>query len=210
MTENNYPTDEFGRPDGRDYHYKIPFDDSRALRKVRIAEKVKGRWITHESSAKRDGRLDGCEHYQTHDNKGPISGIGEYEYSQQWEYPFGPGRMESLRARPNTAGGGGTKIEGTVPAYDEGGYRYNLEVSFTSDLTMTQLRGMDDETYDTITEELHWAEQDAHEQRREKEWELMQKCDHNHIVEFNEPSPGKGGMIDGYCEDCDKEFLTHG
>lgn len=209
MTGNeSYPTDEFGRADGRNYHYKIPLDDKRALSKLRVADKVKGRWFEKESSASRDGKLDGCIHVQTKDDKGPISGLSEYEYSKEWEYPFGPGRMENLRVRPNTSGGGGIKVNGTVPAYGGAGFRYDLEVSFVSELTMSEARDMTDEAYDTITNELHWAEQEAHEKRREAIAEERRNCNHEHSVEFDEPKAGERGMIEGYCEDCGEEFLA--
>lgn len=198
-----YSTDKYGRPDDKNYHYRIPLDGSakRALRKVRVAEKVKGRWIETETSASRDGII-GYRHVETKDNKGPIAGLdGKYRFSKEWEYPFGPGRRGQLRARPNLQKGGGTKIKGPVGGTD-------LFVDFTSELTMSQLEHMDDDAYNILAREMDWALEDARRKKQEAIAEQRSNCDHQHFVELDEPSWGEMGKISGYCEDCGHEELA--
>lgn len=201
-----YPTDEFGRPNGRNYHYRIPLDDSRAMRKARIAEKIKGRVLEWDCC---DDNPIGYTCVQTHDNKGPISGLGEYEYSKQWERPFGPGKYENLRIRYNN--GGGTKIKGSVWTCDEYGTEYQLPINTAVDLTVGEVKDAIEncgDKWNQLLESIQWAIEDSLEEKREKEWQKQQECSHDHVVVHDERKVSHSGLrVKGYCEDCNKEFV---
>lgn len=199
--EKPYPVDEFGRPNGRNYHYKIPLDDSRALRKVRIADKIKGRFIERNPTD--------CSLYhvtfKTHDNKGPISGVEEYQHSEQWESPFTKSRYSGLEVR--YANNGGTKVKGTVVNYGEVG-RNDIVVNTTIDMTLGEVKKAanheSDELYNEFREKMNWVERESPTQR-----DIRQKnCEHKHAVEYDESERKRTyNEFEGWCSDCGKQFI---
>lgn len=196
VTDSGYPTDDFGRPTGRDHHYRIPLNDTAALRIAVLADGHRWLKIDTDNSCDCDKRWsEAC--VQTSDSKGHIPGLAEYEVSKEWESPWGPGRLEDLEIR--NANGGGTKVKGTVPAFDEQGQEFRLPVEFGVPETVSEVR----DNPDLITDALQWAERDAWEELREAQLEAERECDHDHVLE--------GGVTcEAYCEDCGAEWIdTH-
>lgn len=176
--KRSYPTDEFGRPDGRNYQYRISLDDGRALRKASIADKFMGRWVEWDSTG--DNVPFGCVHIRTHDNKGHIPGLATCVHSHAWEdMPTGPGRLEGLEMRQSTSRGGGTKIKGSVYAgatiY---GAQFNyLHITTAVEATPGQIRKAyngdlatddADDVRDQIEDAVHWAIQDRMDELHEE------------------------------------------
>lgn len=75
---------------------------------------------------------------KTTDECGHIEGLEQYEKSDRWERPFGPGQLENLEIR--NARGGGTQVKGTTPEYPGHGGRINVEVNFTVGATPTEVK----------------------------------------------------------------------
>jgi len=162
----DYPTDEFGRPDGRDHHYRIPYSDETA---VRLAT-----WTLHGTiNADRlvsewDGFSGDQLEYlgiQTHDSKGHIDGLAKYAHSPDWRDAGVLTDVEEYRH----ARGGGTRIVGTfkfspVPE----AYPITLTFDTAVDLTLTEFEDAMDALGETWTEEvqpaIRWAKDEAMEE----------------------------------------------
>lgn len=172
--EGTYSTDEFDRPQGRNYQYRIHLDDSAAMRRVRLADKIGGRFITTDH---KDAPL-GYVHVQTRDNKGHIPGLAEYAHSKSWEdFPAGPGRYQHLEMRNGSSGG--TKISGEVYAgFDIYGcqIRY-VDVTVTVSATPTEIKAAyesgenEDEVIGEIDDAIHWALEDRYDELAEELYE---------------------------------------
>jgi len=162
----DYPTDKFGRPDGRDHHYRIPYSDETA---VRLAT-----WTLHGTiNADRlvsewDGFSGDQLEYlgiQTHDSKGHIDGLAKYAHSPDWRDAGVLTDVEEYRH----ARGGGTRIVGTfkfspVPE----AYPITLTFDTAVDLTLTEFEDAMDALGETWTEEVQpaiwWAKDEAMEE----------------------------------------------
>lgn len=196
--EKPYPTDEFGRPNGRNYHYRIPVNDSGAYRRAV--------WALHEMVLYKDRFVTEWKEFsgdklsyiglQTHDNKGHLKGLEEYAHSDQWQDLGMHSDIEEYRYYK-----GGTKVRGTFNV-DPQSFQgvSSLEFTTTLDVTPKELEeayeNMGD-TWQSIQMTLSWVKNDAMEQAREQIAEKQRNCEHEHVAE---------GTLTEYCEDCGKEF----
>jgi len=207
MTEKSYPTDEFGRPNGRDYHYRIPLNDESAMRKAAWAlnELVfyKDRFVTEW-----DGYSGDKLSYmgiQTHDSKGHLTDLAEYAHSPQWKDLGVMSDIDEYRH----GSGGGTKVKGTfnVDPQSFNGIQ-TLQFQTVIEQTPKELEKAYENMGDTwkdIQEQVHWAKQDAMESAREQIADKQRNCEHEHSV-FPDRFTGEHMNSDGYCEDCGAEI----
>ena len=116
------------------YQYLISVDDSRALRKIRIAEKVVGRLIERDTSADVCKKNLGMILVRTVDDRGPITGVsGDKQHAQEWQYPFGPGYMGRVGIKY-------MKAKGAVKTYDRYGGENTVHVEVNTGMTMTEMK----------------------------------------------------------------------
>lgn len=210
-----YPTDEFGRPAGRDYHYRVPMNDDRAMRLAT--------WALH-GMLHYDGRLvsqwrefaGNSAAYiglQTHDSKGHLQGLAEYAYSPRWEdvSDVETCLIDEYRQNPS---GGGTKVRGTFE-YDptgDGAYR-TLEYDTVVGLTPTEFeaaletRGDD---WAQVRDAVHWAKQDAIEAYREARAEFQRECDHGPTLGEDDVTVFHARDAVAFCERCGAEIDAGG
>jgi hypothetical protein len=213
MTASDFPTDDLGMPNGRNYHYEIPLNDDEALKKLRFA-RWKGRDFTNVTDNSIDNGRFGYLTIKTFDRKNHIKGLSNYAKSPQWIAPFGPGKWEDLEAKAN--GNGGSKVKGTVPMFDEYGHEYRLGVEFDVSVSPSDLENMDygDDEHEAFSDALHWATEDALEAKREAEYQAQQECDHERAVrdENSSVSHTTGERVGddellAWCEDCGHEWV---
>lgn len=197
MTEKDYPTDKFDNPDGRNYHYRIPLNNDRAMRLAT--------WTLHgmvyyqdRFVTKWDGFSGDRLSYmgiQTHDNKGHLDKLAKYAHSPKWEN-FGRGEIDEYRGVA-----GGTKIKGTF-GVDPMSFNGISTLSFETvlDVTPTELEEAYENRSDVwqdIQMSLSWAKDDAMEQAHQEIAEMQRNCSHDHVIE---------GTIGMCCEDCGGEI----
>lgn len=222
MTRHNYPTTEYGTPNGRNYTYRIHIDSPDFDRMCRIM-----RWNLRDITMNPKGVHSPFPFvaFRTFDRKGRVKGMNKWLFSPSWEpAPFGRGRYGSLEMR--NANGGGTRLKGEAfVGYDDDDIRFDyVEIDTTVSFTPTEVRAILDgesgeypdpqkgrplsqsDAYDLIHDELFWAEQDAIESAKNAVYDARDDCEHKHAVQFAGTEPGLAGPISGYCEDCGEEF----
>lgn len=208
--EKPYKTDEFGRPDDRNYTYRIPIDDTRAFRKASMHLKgFTDRWVDRLKD--HDGSDIGHMVIQTKDDKGHLSGLTEYQYSAKWERPFKHSRHD-WEIRP--ANKGGTKIRGTFSAFDEAGFQITIPFDTTVSQTVSTVKAIangeaDSDVRNDFEEQMHWVKNDAIDAHRERVFEAQQDCDHEHFVRDDSAFYDDPSAV-GYCEDCGAELDDNG
>jgi hypothetical protein len=135
---------------------------------------------------------------------GTIPGCHEYRYDISWRpVPNWP------RLEMNNANGGGTKIQGeSYVGTSDSRIPNDLHVEFHVDETPTEIEAAfeeggerADEMNETISEALHWAEQEAFENAKELVYQAEQNCDHQHVV-----TTGHDRAEVAYCEDCGRSW----
>ena len=118
-----------------DYEYLISLDNERALRKVRVAEKVIGRFVETTTDADVCRKNLGTVLVRTHDDRGRIAGLSDnLLHSKRMQYPFGPGYLD--RVGINYDG----RVKGTVPTCGPHGGEFYVDVSFVSDMTVSEMK----------------------------------------------------------------------
>lgn len=202
MTEKDYPTDRYGNPDGRDYHYRIPLNDDMAVRLASWAlngmVSYSDRWVVEW-----DGFSGNSLDYmgiKTHDSRGHLDGLAEYAHSPKWE-SMGP--MTDIDEYRGVSGG--TKIRGTfrVDPMSFNGVN-KLQFKTTVGVTPSELEKAAEnrgETWRDIQESLRWAKDDAMETAWEDIAEKQRQCDHEHTID---------GIHGHTCEDCGAELDDDG
>lgn len=209
MSENDYKTDRFGRPDDRDYHYRIPLNDDKALKRASLALKemtpYKDRFVVewNEYSGDKISYMG----IKTHDSKGHLDGLAEYAHSPKWQNLGPMSDIDEYRYSSK----GATKVKGTFRV-DPQSFNGITRLSFKTVVSATpseleaayEQRG---DTWNKIQDSIHWAKQDAMEQAREQIADKQRNCEHsaavfpdNHIGEF---------QSDGYCENCGAEITEN-
>lgn len=117
-----------------DYQYLVPLDDSRAMRKIRIAEKITGRLIERTTNADECRKNLGTVLVKTIDDRGPIAGLsGDLQHATEWQYPFGPGYLGRVGIRYKRA-------KGAVKTYDCYGGEHTVHVEIRTGMTMTEMK----------------------------------------------------------------------
>lgn len=117
-----------------DYQYLISLDNRRALRKVRIAEKITGRLIERDTNAEVCRKNIGTVLVKTIDDRGPISGLsGDLMHAQEWQYPFSKGYLSRVGIKYQ-------KAKGAVKTYDRYGGEHTVHVEVKTGMTMTEMK----------------------------------------------------------------------
>ena len=206
MTENNYKTDRYGRPDSPDYHYRIPLNDNQAVKRASLALKgmypYKGRIVY-----KWDGFSGDQISYlgiRTNDSKGHLTGLAKYAHSPKWRDLGVMSDINEYRYYKK-----GTKVRGTFnvdPMSFNGVSRLQFEtvLDVTPSELETAYENMGD-TWGEIQRSLQWAKEDAMESAREQIAERQRNCEHEHAV-FPDNHIGETARSDGYCETCGAEL----
>lgn len=209
MRDNNgedkpYPTDEIGRPDGRNYHYRIPLNDYRA---VRLAT-----WALHDRVAYKNRLVSKWDGFsgdelsymgiQTHDNKGHLKGLAEYSHSAKWQ--DGP-RFTDVDEYRGVSGG--TKVKGTFK-YTENHCTRTLEFETAVGLTPKEFEKAAEEMgeeWRKVQDAIQWAKDEAIEQFQEAKMEFQRECEHPwRLEETTHPD------AEFYCEKCEAEVTSDG
>jgi len=214
MSDADYPTDEFGRPDGRDYHYRIPLNNETAMRlatwalhgMLRYDDRFVVEW---------DGFAGSELEYlgiRTMDSKGYLAGLAEYAHSPRWESVGPMTDVEEYRQNPS---GAGTLVRGTFD-YDptgEGAYR-SLEFETVVDLTPTEFAEAYDTLGETWSEEvrpvIRWAKDDAIEAYNEARAEFQRECDHGPTLDADDVTMLHAPDAVAFCERCEAEIDADG
>jgi hypothetical protein len=209
-----YPTDDFGRPDGRDYHYRIPMNDDRAMRLATWA--LHGRLHYDDRFVVEWDDFAGDLGYiglRTMDSKGHLTGLAEFAYSPRWESVSDRQTCAVDEYRQNPSGGG-TKLVGTFrysPTAE--GFPVTLEYETVVSLTPTEFeaalenRGDD---WSEVRDAIRWAKQDAQEDYRQARAEYQRECDHgptrgeDDVTVFHDP------RAVAFCEECGAEIDADG
>lgn len=117
-----------------DYQYLIPLDDTRAMRKVNVAESIIGRIIEKDTDNPVCRRQIGKVLVRTHDDRGPIMGIsGDYQHSQDWQYPFSKSYLSNIGIKTY-------KAKGYAKTYDRYGFEHNVHVEFDTGMTISEMK----------------------------------------------------------------------
>jgi hypothetical protein len=210
--------------DNKNYLYRIPLDDARAIRKVNYLDSLGVRFVARINHTKVGGRdtIDerAVAYYKTIDGKGQLPGLGNYLYSESWEKFPHDGRLEMRHGS-----GGGARIRGDRHVGNEM-FRY-VWVDFTSRFTPGDIKRIydgkevpdpnysvrseapridADDAIQQLHDELHWAEEDAldelldayHADRRT----ALRTCDHG----FGEYLERGYGGHDYWCGKCEFTF----
>lgn len=219
------------RRNPRSYTYRVPMDDSRAMRKINRLQSLNDDYHVAKVSRKRVPNGKAVRHwgfvfYESRERfdydrnemvGGPIPGFHNYRYSLEWERTP---ETELLEMR--NANGGGTKIVGEkyigtsdprLPDY--------VPVDTVVPWTPTEIKAMFDGkkvpnrvdySHDPPEMEpedarrryrriIDQAADDGLEQCRELLAEQERACPHDHVVET-----GEEYGVAAYCEDCGRDW----
>jgi len=207
----SYKTDDFGRPDDVDYHYRIPLNDDRA---VRLAS-----WALHGMVHYQDRFVVSWDGFagdsisymgiRTHDSMGHLDGLAEYAYSPRWQ---DAGRMTDIDRYRQNPSGAGTKVVGTFRGSPvDPAVEVVMEFETVLDLTPTEFADAESNRGDVWTgvvkPAVRWAKADAVDDYQAAYAARQRTCDHDHVVE--------GGYLESrdavaYCEDCHAELDADG
>lgn len=218
----------YERPTTRTYTYRVPLDDSRAMRKINRLQSLDTGYSIHKLHNSNvdthgNGRHFGMVFYESTERivdgdkqGGTIPGLHKYRYSLDWQNFPGRGRLEMRHAN-----GGGTRIKGDVYVGTSDPRLPNrIPIDTGVPWTPTEIEAMyndepvpnkDDYSHDPpeipgeeavekIQQTLHWAEEEGFEQVRSELHEMISNCDHDHVVN------NEGRRDTYYCEDCGREW----
>jgi hypothetical protein len=162
----DYPTDKWGRPDGRDHHYRIPYSDEVAINIATwtLHDTINPDRLVSEWSEFSGNQIDYLG-IQTHDSKGHIDGLAQYAHSSDWRDAGILTDVEEYRH----ARGGGTRIVGTFDYYPTPeAHPVTLRFDTAVDLTLTEFEEALDSLGETWTEEvqpaIRWSKDEAMEE----------------------------------------------
>ena len=213
-TDKDYPETEWGRPDGRDYHYRVPLADDAAAELAFRA--LKGRFPYGDRFVVEWDEFAGDElsyiGIRTNDSKGHLVGLAEFAHSPRWR---DAGVMTDIdEYRPV---GGAVRIRGSFIAYPEPHNRVSLTFDTTVNAAIdefeTALDSMDGEVWTQITMAMSWAKDEAIEQYREDLMDYRRhECDHPHPVEVdgNTYVVARSPDAVAVCEECGAELDERG
>ena len=208
--QKSYKTDEFGSPNDRDYHYRIPLNNNRAMR---LAS-----WALNGMVHYQDRFVVEWEEYsgdtlsymgiQTRDSKGHLKGLEEFAHSPKWQNLNSP--MSDISEYRQNPSGSGTMIKGSfrVDPTSFNGIQH-LKFQTVVELTPTEFEKAFEnmgETWTTkVQNAIKWAKQDSMKHTREQIAKQQRDCDHEHAV-IEDGFIGETRKSDGYCEDCGAEI----
>lgn len=208
-SESDYPTDEFGRPNGRDYHYRIPLNNDAAARLASLALNgmfpYKDRFVVEWKGF--SGDSISYMGIRTNDSKGHLDGLAQYAHSPKWESVGPMSDIDEYRSGRS----GGTKVRGSFRV-DPQSFNGIQRLSFDTviDVTPSELEtALQDrgDIWDRIQETIHWAKQDSMDNAREQIANEQRNCEHEHAVFPDRYISEHGGS--GYCEDCGAELTEN-
>ena len=210
MTDNkSYKTDKFGNPNDRDYHYRIPLNNDRAMR---LAS-----WALNGMVHYQDRFVVEWEEYsgdtlsymgiRTHDSKGHLKGLEEFAHSPKWQNINSP--MSDISEYRQNPSGSGTMIKGSFRV-DPQSFNGVSKLTFktTIELTPTEFtQAFENRTdeWQSVQESIRWAKDESMEQAREQIAKQQRECEHDHAV-IEDNFIGETKRSDGYCEDCGAEI----
>lgn len=189
--DGTFDVDEFGRPTGRNYRYRVSIDNTRALRIARVADKLGCRWVNIDYTA--DDLPYGMLYIYTRDNRGHLPGLAKFAHSPAWEkFPGGPGRLEGLEMR--NASKGGTRLRGSVYAgFDIDGWEISyVDIDMTVSATPSEIKAAynDGENFDEVSAEIEdavfWALDDRYEEILEEKYEHDRELAEEHGCDIEE------------------------
>ena len=205
----------------RSYSYRIPIDDSKALRKINVLDSLHADyWIDKIHTSKvptaGNGRHFGHVFYQSKERYdwkedkmvgGTIPGFGKYRYSLEWQRCPAGDRLEMRNAN-----GGGTKIQGEIYTPTEEPMIPNwVPIDIVVEWTPSEIKNMFEHGVDVhgsdstlLREALNWAVEDSLDELEQKLWEYRNECDHDHVVET-----GREYGDVAYCETCGRGWDRH-
>jgi hypothetical protein len=221
----------YNRQQKRSYTYRVDIDDSRAMRKIHALQsldsgyhiyEIPDRNVPNKGAAQHWGykfyRSEEMRDFETDEiTGGTIPGLGEYQYSLDWE-----ATPHSQRLEMRNANGGGTRIKGSryVGTHDPR-LPDDAPIDTVVPWTPTEIKAMHNgepvpnkkdyhhdppeidakEAREMYQEMLRWAERDGLQENRDALHEYMAECDHSHVLEDD-----SGRCYSAYCEDCGKEW----
>jgi len=211
-TDPNYPTDKFGRPNGRNHHYRIPLNDERAAtlasRALNGLAPFSDRFVVSwdEFSGDRIAYMG----IKTSDSKGHLQGLAEYAHSPKWQNVSSRVSCEIDEYRSGRSGG--TKVRGSFRV-DPMSFNGATKLGFSTvlDVTPTELESALENRGDTwkeIQDTIRYAKDESIKNARERIAEQQRNCEHEHAV-FPENHIGETARSDGYCEDCGAEITQN-
>jgi len=219
------------RKQTRSYTYRVPLDDSRAMRKIHRLKALDSGYDIVELSDREVPNANAVKNwavkfYQSHERRdyqtkqitgGTIPGFHEYRHSLKWKPTP---ETENLEMR--NANNGGTKIRGHqfVGTHDPR-LPDNVPIDTVVPWTPTEIRAMFDgeEVPDRVNYghnppmidaetaiqqylmEIQAAERESFEELQGKLYEYEENCDHDHAIKDG----SEFGDI-GYCEDCGRSW----
>ena len=207
--QKSYKTDRFGNPNDRDYHYRIPLNNDRAMR---LAS-----WALNGMVHYQDRFVVEWEEYsgdtlsymgiRTHDSKGHLKGLEEFAHSPKWQNLESP--MTDIQEYRQNPSGSGTVIKGSFRV-DPQSFNGVSKLTFktTIELTPTEFtEAFENRTdeWQSVQEAIRWAKDESMEQAREQIAKQQRECDHDHAV-IEDNFIGETRRSDGYCEDCGAEI----
>jgi len=207
MSDNSYATDEFGRPDGRDHHYRIPLNDERAV--TLASRALKGMWpysdrfvVEWDGFAGDSLRFMGI---RTNDSKGHLDGLADCSHSPRWESCGPMTEVDEYRDYH-----GGTKVRGSFRASPEPHMEITLSFDGVVDMNKSDFeaalenRGDD---WNDVQRQLSWLKDERLEEYRQEREEQRQSCDHTALLE---PTVTTHRDAKHVCETCGAETDADG
>jgi hypothetical protein len=209
----------------RSYTYRVPLDDKKALRKIHRLQAIGG-WIINKIHKNNVPNGKAVRHwdvifYESTEYRdletdeligGTIPGLGNYQYSFDWE-PTPETEMLEMR----NANQGGTRIKGEqfVGTSDPRLSDY-VPVDTVVPWTPTEIKAMFDgesvpdklnyrrnppelnakEALEKYHLEIQAAIREGIEEQDRRLIEYVENCDHSHVVDLQDDHDA------GYCEDC--------
>jgi len=211
MSEKDYQTDDFGRANDRDYHYRIPLNNDRAMRlaswalngMVHYQDRFVVKWDNYSGDKLSYMGL------KTHDSKGHLQGLEEFAHSPKWQNLESP--MSEIQEYRQNPSGSGTVIKGSFRV-DPQSFNGINRLSFKTvlELTPTEFEKAFDNRNDewkTVQNSIRWAKDESMEKAREQIANKQRDCDHNHAV-IDDDYIAEYRKAAGYCEDCGAELTS--
>ena len=206
-SEKSYKTDKHGRAADRDYHYRIPKQNDRAMRNAALALHGMFPYSNRLVDTWKEFSGNSLEFFgiRTIDSKGHLQRLERFSHSPKWNDAKGCLLISEYRQNPH----GGTKITGRFsvdPVSFSGISR--LQYTTTVDPTPTELeaaiknRG---ETWIKIQKTIEHAKTEAIEEAHEQIAQYQEECDHENTTTPTECDKDHGP--EKICMDC-KASLT--
>jgi len=188
QSKKSYKTDERGRAADRDYHYRIPKQNNRAMRNAALALRGMFPYPNRLVDTWKEFSGNSLEFFgiKTIDSKGHLQRLERFSHSPKWNDADGCFVISEYRQNPH----GGTKITGRF-SVDPESFNGISRLQYTTaiDPTPTELeaaiknRG---ETWMKIQKAIEHAKTEAIEEAHKQIAQYQEECNHK-----NTTSPSK-------------------